>query len=186
MSFATRNTQTKWATAGMIIVSGIQDYGALVAKPRHTGESLNLLCCGICTLLGQPTAHTQFFSNSTCQKAHCKVHKKECKMHRIVYDMEHKGTEETEKLQADQGTHCTGCGVEFGEEYVVDQDCPDCGYLTCESCSCSYSKGVFDILPIKYRALFRQTGSCYCNDSNFGNAYCSQGTSSSWQEIYSI
>jgi len=135
----------------MIIVSGIQDYGALVVKPRHTGESLNLLCAvTFCTLFCQPTAHNEFFSNSACQKAHWKVHKKECKMHRIVYDMEHKEAEETEKkLQADEGTHCTGCGIEFGDEYVVDQECPDCGYLTCESCSCSNSKGVFNILPMK-------------------------------------
>ncbi|EPQ52660.1 hypothetical protein GLOTRDRAFT_131898 [Gloeophyllum trabeum ATCC 11539] len=50
---------------------------------------------------------------------------------------------------------CTGCNVKFNRDYPCDQECPDCGYMTCESCSCSNNRGT-----------------CYCPSSNFGDYYC--------------
>ncbi|CAA7271611.1 unnamed protein product [Cyclocybe aegerita] len=103
---------------------------------------------------------TATYCSSACQKENWKHHKKECKLQRMVYDMEQK-REEEEKINPPpkpRKTHCTGCNERFKEDWVeVDQECPDCGYITCESCSCSNSRG-----------------SCYCQDSNFGYAYCSQ------------
>lgn len=39
-------------------------------------------------------------------------------------------------------THCTGCNGKFKDDWLeVDQECPDCGYITCESCACSNDLG---------------------------------------------
>ena len=39
-------------------------------------------------------------------------------------------------------THCTGCNGKFKEDWLeVDRECPDCGYITCESCTCHNSRG---------------------------------------------
>ncbi|KAJ6561684.1 hypothetical protein B0H19DRAFT_887431, partial [Mycena capillaripes] len=53
-------------------------------------------------------------------------------------------------------THCTGCKLRFGGRIgEIDQTCPDCGYVSCESCSCHNLRGT-----------------CYCENSNFGHGYC--------------
>ncbi|KDR81711.1 hypothetical protein GALMADRAFT_59073 [Galerina marginata CBS 339.88] len=101
---------------------------------------------------------TAFYCGATCQKEQWPLHKKECKINRMLYDMEQKHEEEEAKkpVQKPRKTHCTGCNGKFKEDWLeVDQECPDCGYITCESCSCHDSKGT-----------------CYCQSSNFGYKYC--------------
>lgn len=116
-------------------------------------------------------------SDDKCQKAHWSSHKKECKMHRVAYDMEQE--EKAKPIPKPRRTHCTGCNTRFSEDDVyVDQECPDCGYMTCESCSCSNSRGACTVVSglqtVLSNALFFP-GSCYCTDSNFGHLYCSRG-----------
>lgn len=38
-------------------------------------------------------------------------------------------------------SRCTGCNVKFTEDYPCDDECPTCGYVACESCSCDTSNG---------------------------------------------
>lgn len=63
----------------------------------------------------------------------------------MIYDMQQKEEEEEKKNggpQKPRKTHCTGCNGKFKEDWLeVDQECPDCGYITCESCACSNSLG---------------------------------------------
>ncbi|KAF8911026.1 hypothetical protein CPB84DRAFT_1763158 [Gymnopilus junonius] len=101
---------------------------------------------------------TAFYCSAACQIAMWSAHKKECKINRMLYDMEQKRAEEEKNkpLKKPRKTHCTGCNGKFKEDWLeVDQECPDCAYLTCESCSCDNSKGT-----------------CYCPNSNFGYRYC--------------
>ena len=36
---------------------------------------------------------------------------------------------------------CTGCNVEFDEDYLCDGECETCGYVACESCICDPNNG---------------------------------------------
>ncbi|KAF8576570.1 hypothetical protein K439DRAFT_1538752 [Ramaria rubella] len=90
--------------------------------------------------------HTHYCS-AKCQKADWKIHKKGCEMQQFLKTLIDKVDEEPPEPPANSS--CTGCNVEFdGEDYECDQESPDCGYQTCESCT------------------------CYCPKSNFGNPYC--------------
>ncbi|KAJ7612725.1 hypothetical protein FB45DRAFT_1117295, partial [Roridomyces roridus] len=97
--------------------------------------------CGKSAELRCSTCKTVHYCGTECQKKDWKTHKKEC----------------SPPLPRPPTTHCTGCNQRFGgrDEVEVDQLCPDCGYTTCESCSCHHSRGT-----------------CYCQDSNFGHPYC--------------
>lgn len=118
-------------------------------------------------------------SRPECQHASWATHKKECKINRMIYDMEQKKEKEAAQrpIQKPRTTHCTGCNVKYSEDYESDQICPDCGYTTCESCSCHNSRGESTIfIYFYYRLLTSPTGSCYCLNSNFGHSYCERGT----------
>lgn len=56
--------------------------------------------------------------------------------------------QENKPLAKPRTSHCTGCDEEFTEDVYVDVECPDCGYLACESCACHHSRGMFS--PILY------------------------------------
>jgi len=104
---------------------------------------------------------TATYCSGTCQKKHWSSHKKECKINKLLFEMQQKQEEEENKRgppPRPRITHCTGCNGKFKEDWLeVDQECPDCGYITCESCSCHNSKGT-----------------CYCPGSNFGSTYCNR------------
>ncbi|TFK30033.1 hypothetical protein FA15DRAFT_575175, partial [Coprinopsis marcescibilis] len=114
------------------------------------------LQCSICK-----TACTGcFFHDAECQQVTWKERKKECPQHKKAYDMNRildqmNAEREAQPPPAPRQTHCTGCNERFSEDNPDDQVCPDCGYATCESCSYSNSRG-----------------SCYCENSNFGEFYC--------------
>ncbi|KAF8919189.1 hypothetical protein CPB85DRAFT_1152812, partial [Mucidula mucida] len=59
---------------------------------------------------------------------------------------------------------CTGCKGAVTSEYwarpTLIGQCPDCRYIACEKCHVSFKKG-----------------SCFCQNSNFGNKYCTMGDS---------
>lgn len=79
-----------------------------------------------------------------CQNADWKTHKKACQMQQkideIMNKAEAKSAAQPSKKPAKD--RCTGCNVRFEEdEYECDQECPDCEYMTCESCSCHNSRG---------------------------------------------
>ena len=63
----------------------------------------------------------------------------------MLNEMQQKEEEEEKKRgppPKPRKTHCTGCNGKFEEDYLeVDGECPDCGYMACESCSCHNSKG---------------------------------------------
>lgn len=100
---------------------------------------------------------TATYCGAACQKKAWATHKKGCKIEHMLYEMQQKqaAEERSKPVKRPRTTHCTGCNVKFSEEYEVDGDCPDCGYMACEGCSCSNSRG-----------------SCYCENSNFGHPYC--------------
>ncbi|KAJ6518776.1 hypothetical protein C8R45DRAFT_949203 [Mycena sanguinolenta] len=93
------------------------------------------------------------YCGMTCQKKAWSAHKMECEMNRIL--REHKEKEEAKPVAKPRTTHCTGCNTKFTRDYEPDDVCPDCGYSACESCVSDTS-----------------SGSCYCQNSNFGRAYC--------------
>jgi hypothetical protein len=80
---------------------------------------------------------------------------------------------------------CTGCHDAFrvddddDDEGVTPTDeCPDCGYMACESCSCHHSRGTYRSLPPTRDECWMpmcDAGSCYCTNSNFGRKYCGMG-----------
>ncbi|KII88509.1 hypothetical protein PLICRDRAFT_110179 [Plicaturopsis crispa FD-325 SS-3] len=94
------------------------------------------------------------YCSEKCQKAAWKQgHKMECAMNRRLRELQEE--EEAKPQERPRRTHCTGCNVKFDHEYYADDDCPDCGYMACESCVSHHSRG-----------------SCYCQNSNFGRPYC--------------
>ncbi|KAF8830032.1 uncharacterized protein C8R40DRAFT_1063898 [Lentinula edodes] len=99
--------------------------------------------------------HYATYCSDKCQKKDWRRHKKECAMQKIVQEMNDKLAKIPKSKP--RTTHCTGCDLKFTEDDPVDQECPDCGYLTCESCSCHNSRGT-----------------CDCKGSNFGWRYCSR------------
>ncbi|KAH6904517.1 hypothetical protein BKA70DRAFT_1297015 [Coprinopsis sp. MPI-PUGE-AT-0042] len=106
---------------------------------------------------------TAAYCGAKCQKSHWKVeHKTHCPKHKQAYDINLLlAARDREARQQGppkpRDTHCTGCNSKWDEDegLYCDQTCPDCGYSTCESCSCSNNRG-----------------SCYCEDKNFGHFYC--------------
>lgn len=65
-------------------------------------------------------------------------------MNKILQDlMKAKGLDKPSPPKAPKKGRCTGCDCKFTEDYECDQECPDCGYMTCESCSCDHSQGAF-------------------------------------------
>ncbi|KAH9932707.1 uncharacterized protein BXZ73DRAFT_89879 [Epithele typhae] len=119
-------------------------------------KSLQGLPCEFCgenaTLKCSACKHTRYCSEE-CQKLDWKQHKKGCKMQQIL----NKAEEEMKSRPRPRPNPniCTGCGVEFDEDYGCDDLCPTCGYAACESCVCHHSNGT-----------------CYCAESNFGRNYC--------------
>ncbi|KAJ6493560.1 hypothetical protein C8R47DRAFT_1176557 [Mycena vitilis] len=93
------------------------------------------------------------YCSPRCQKKAWPTHKRECEMNRIL--REHQEKEEAKPVEKPPTTHCTGCNTEYTEDYEPDDECPDCGYTACESCVSDTS-----------------SGSCYCQNSNFGRPYC--------------
>ena len=68
---------------------------------------------------------------------------------------------------------CTGCDLKFTEDDYCDGECPDCGYQTCESCSCHNSRGErCRVINVHRLSFICDKGTCYCPQSNFGNPYC--------------
>ncbi|KAJ7334120.1 hypothetical protein DFH08DRAFT_750223 [Mycena albidolilacea] len=76
-----------------------------------------------------------------------------CEMNRIL--REHQEKEEVKPVERPRTTHCTGCNTKYSQDYEAEEECPDCGYSACESCVSDTS-----------------SGSCYCQNSNFGRLYC--------------
>ncbi|KAI0630005.1 hypothetical protein C8Q77DRAFT_1139879 [Trametes polyzona] len=113
--------------------------------------------CEVCykdaTLVCSACHYTRYCSEA-CQKANWKTHKKGCKMQQMLnaINEEHAAAP---RPRPDR-KRCTGCNVKFTSDYPCEDECPDCGYLACESCVCHHSKGT-----------------CYCPNSNFGRKYCS-------------
>jgi hypothetical protein len=83
-------------------------------------------------------------SSADCQSADWKRHKRECKMNELLNQM----NEEHARRPPPKPdcTRSTGCHGEFNEEEGMhaEDECPDCGYLACESCVCHHSRGTFD------------------------------------------
>ncbi|KAJ7581358.1 hypothetical protein C8J56DRAFT_793816 [Mycena floridula] len=103
--------------------------------------------------------HTYYWQvlNAQCQKKDWKNHKKGCAIQCLLNEYVETAEAEAAKqpVKKPRRTHCTGCNARFDPEDVyVDRECPDCGYMTCESCSCHNSKGQ----PLE--------------SSNFGHLYC--------------
>ncbi|PBK94875.1 hypothetical protein ARMGADRAFT_1011742 [Armillaria gallica] len=103
-----------------------------------------------------------FYCSEKCQKAEWRVHKKSCAMNKILREIQEKAEEEEARkpLKRPPTNRCTGCNHRFqntdDEDWEEDRDeCPDCGYIACESCVSDTSNG-----------------SCYCQNSNFGVPYC--------------
>ncbi|KAJ7252768.1 hypothetical protein B0H12DRAFT_1017978 [Mycena haematopus] len=120
---------------------------------------------GICFNSGCLNEADQQYSNcklvtycgTTCQKKAWSTHKRECEMNRILreHQEEAEAKEAAKPVVKPRTTHCTGCNTKFSRDYEADDVCPDCGYSACESCVSDTS-----------------SGSCYCQNSNFGNPYC--------------
>lgn len=74
-----------------------------------------------------------------CQKANWKIHKKGCEIQQMLNRMndEHNAAPRARP----NPKRCTGCNVRFTEDYPCDGECPDCGYVACESCICDNSNG---------------------------------------------
>lgn len=93
-------------------------------------------------------------SSAECQMADWKTHKKYCKefgkqrvgfiqskLDEITVMARRKEEEEKKAGKRPDRKVCTGCNVRFRRDYPIDQECPDCGYVACESCSCHHSRG---------------------------------------------
>lgn len=97
-----------------------------------------------------------YYCGEACQKTAWSSHKKGCKINAMLNKLNAEYA--ARPVERPPPTKCTGCGVRFRGEYYVDSGpCPDCGYVTCESCSCHNSRG-----------------SCWCENSNFGHKYCAR------------
>ncbi|KAI0762020.1 hypothetical protein BD413DRAFT_587163 [Trametes elegans] len=88
-----------------------------------------------------------------CQKADWKTHKKGCQMQQMLNRI-NKQHASAPRPRPDKA-RCTGCNVKFSEDCPCEDECPDCGYLACDSCVCHHSRGT-----------------CCCANSNFGRKYC--------------
>ncbi|EIW52396.1 uncharacterized protein TRAVEDRAFT_75375 [Trametes versicolor FP-101664 SS1] len=112
--------------------------------------------CEVCyedaTRVCSACKYTRYCSEA-CQKANWKTHKKGCEIQQMLNRMneEHAAAPRARP----NPKRCTGCNVRFTEDYPCDGECPDCGYVACESCICD-----------------NNNGTCYCPNSNFGNKYC--------------
>ncbi|KAI0330833.1 hypothetical protein GY45DRAFT_1345711 [Cubamyces sp. BRFM 1775] len=94
------------------------------------------------------------YCSEKCQKQDWKTHKKGCEFQQILnrVNEEHAAAPRARP----NSKRCTGCNVRFSRDYPCEDECPDCGYVACESCACDSS-----------------SGTCYCPQSNFGRKYCS-------------
>ncbi|KZV75634.1 hypothetical protein PENSPDRAFT_571079 [Peniophora sp. CONT] len=96
------------------------------------------------------------YCSAECQAADWKTHKRYCKQFE-------KQREDNIQKRLDEAMEkpdkkvCTGCNTRFRRDYPIDQECPDCGYVACEDCSCHHSRGT-----------------CECPNSNFGSPYCNR------------
>ncbi|KAI0373791.1 hypothetical protein BV20DRAFT_1096989 [Pilatotrama ljubarskyi] len=112
--------------------------------------------CEVCykdsTLVCSGCSYTRYCSE-TCQTADWKKHKKGCEIQKMlnVINDQHAAAPRARP----ESKRCTGCNVKFTRDYPCEGECPDCGYVACESCVCDSNNGT-----------------CYCSGSNFGNKYC--------------
>ncbi|KAE9406912.1 hypothetical protein BT96DRAFT_851251 [Gymnopus androsaceus JB14] len=93
------------------------------------------------------------YCSEQCQQKDWRQHKKGCMIQRELNKFNDRESQKPKPRP--RNTHCTGCNVKFTEDYPSEQDCPHCGYTTCESCACHHSRGT-----------------CSCKGSNFGSPYC--------------
>ncbi|KAI9069338.1 hypothetical protein FKP32DRAFT_1641079 [Trametes sanguinea] len=93
------------------------------------------------------------YCSQACQKADWKTHKKGCEMQQIINQFEE--AQASAPRARPNSKRCTGCNTKFSEDYPCEDECPDCGYVVCESCACDQSNGT-----------------CLCANGNFGRKYC--------------
>jgi len=112
--------------------------------------------------------HKTRYCSTHCSKADWPQHKSKCMSEKNINAiLDRINAEHAAKpVPRPSATKCTGCGIKFAkDDYDEDEDeklyaeeaCDDCGYMACESCACSHSRG-----------------SCYCQNSNFGTPYCTR------------
>lgn len=82
-----------------------------------------------------------------CQKANWKIHKKGCEIQQMLNRMndEHAAAPRSRP----NPKRCTGCNVRFTEDYPCDGECPDCGYVACESCICDNNNGTVHLNAVR-------------------------------------
>ena len=75
----------------------------------------------------------------------------ECAINRTLYNAEEEERRRDEENPPPRPPRnvCTGCNVRFDEDYGIEGDCPDCGYVACESCVCHNSKGEFRVVSTR-------------------------------------
>ncbi|KAI0671123.1 hypothetical protein C8Q78DRAFT_973674 [Trametes maxima] len=93
------------------------------------------------------------YCSEACQKADWKTHKKGCEMQQLINNFEE--AQAARPAPPPNKKRCTGCNVKFSRDYPCEDECPDCGYVVCESCVSDTSNGT-----------------CRCASSNFGRNYC--------------
>ncbi|KAF9025135.1 hypothetical protein BDZ89DRAFT_988689 [Hymenopellis radicata] len=110
-------------------------------------------CPGVATKRCSACKYIMYCSER-CQSIAWRWHKYHCPKLKLLGE-----AEAMEPAVKTRKTHCTGCKRAFNSEDYARLDligqCPDCGYMACEKCHVSFKKG-----------------SCFCQNSNFGNKYC--------------
>ncbi|GJE89825.1 zinc finger MYND domain-containing protein [Phanerochaete sordida] len=109
-------------------------------------DDAHLVCSG---------CKTTRYCSKECQMVDWKErgHKKGCELQKVLNEFNAK--QEAQKPARPAKGRCTGCNTRFDDDDYCDQECPECGYQTCESCACHSSRGT-----------------CWCPNGNFGTRYC--------------
>ena len=69
------------------------------------------------------------------------MHKKACPMNVVLREFNEKAR--MAPLERPARGVCTGCHSKFNEDNPCEDDCKDCGYQTCESCSVHKTRGAW-------------------------------------------